>query len=150
MLDTYTARFWKFYTDALAAASHSKDPSTKVGAVVLGMGHEIRSTGWNGAARGSKADEDERYQDRAQKLKWVVHAEANAIANAARSGTSLLGGVMVVTHAPCLSCANLIVQAGILQVIAPRPEPAFAQRWAEDMAMTERLFDECGVRLVLV
>lgn len=150
MLTKYEAGYWKFYTDAQAAASHSKDPSTKVGAVVLGPGHEVRSSGWNGAPRRSTADEDERWQDREQKLKWVVHAEANAIANAARSGAALNTCAMVVTHAPCLGCAKLIVQAGIILVMAPQPEPAFAERWAEDMAMTRRLFAECGVQMVLV
>lgn len=47
-----------------------------------------------------------------------VHAEANAIAWAARRGTPLLGATLYATHTPCLSCAKLIIAAGITEVHA--------------------------------
>lgn len=50
-----------------------------------------------------------------------VHAEANAIAFAARSGVELEGAEMVVTHQPCLSCAQLTINAGIKSVIFSEP-----------------------------
>ena len=46
----------------------------------------------------------------------AVHAEANAIAYAAREGVTLDSSEMFTTHAPCLSCAQLIINAGILRV----------------------------------
>lgn len=45
-----------------------------------------------------------------------VHAEANAIAWAARRGTSLEGAQLYTTHTPCLSCAKLIIACGITEV----------------------------------
>lgn len=140
-------KYRRFLPIAQAIALMSKDTSTKVGAVVLGPDFEIRSTGWNGAPRGSRADEDER-TERPEKYQWVTHAEMNAIAQAARVGTPLLGCSMVVTHAPCMICARLIVQAGIQAVYTPQPTPEFSERWGEDLARSMRLFAECGVRLV--
>lgn len=146
----YIQKFWDYMPVAEAFAAKSKDPSTKVGAIVLGPGHEVRSSGWNGAPRRCGADTDERYQSREEKLFWVTHAEANAIANAARSGVSLANCVMVVTHAPCMSCAKLIVQSGIMMVISRAPDEAFAARWKDDMDRAAALFLECGVSLVLM
>lgn len=147
---TYTmnpevAKLMKFMPIAKAYAALSKDPSTKVGALVLGPGFEVRSSGWNGAPRGCAADEDERWHTREEKLFWVAHAEANAISNAARSGAALDGCKLVVTHAPCMSCAKLIVQAGISMVVCPAPETDFMQRWKADLDRTTDLFRECGV-----
>lgn len=141
-------KYKRFMPIARAFAAMSKDPSTKVGCVVLGTGSfEVRASGWNGAVRGCKADEDTRFQTRETRLAWACHAEANAIANAARTGTPLMGSTMVVTHLPCSSCAKLIVQAAISCVICPKPEPEFAARWAEDIAVTRAMFRECGVCL---
>lgn len=143
-------RYWRFLDVAKALANKSKDQSTKVGALILDSDLDIRSTGWNGAPRGSMADTDQRFEDRAEKLHWVAHAEANAITNAARRGHGVMGCAMVVTHAPCMGCAKLIVQSGIYLVMAPRPDAAFEARWKEDMARAQLLFNECGVRQVLV
>lgn len=139
-------RYARFMPVAEALAQMSKDQSTKVGALILGSGREILSAGWNGAPRGSSADEDERKQ-RPEKYQWFSHAEMNAVAQAARAGTKIEGGVLVVTHAPCMICARLIVQAGISKVVTRAPTAEFAQRWAEDLGRAERLFKECGVTL---
>lgn len=53
-------KFVRFLPIADAFAAMSKYPRTKVGALVLGPRFEVRSTGWNGAPRGSRADEDDR------------------------------------------------------------------------------------------
>ena len=66
----------------------SKDPSTKVGCVVVGEDREIRSTGFNGFPRGID-DDDERLMDREKKYPLICHAEENAIMHAARIGVSL-------------------------------------------------------------
>jgi len=138
----------RFLCVAEALATLSKDPSTKVGALIFGPGYEIRSQGWNGAPRGSKADTDHRFQDRDEKLFWVAHAEMNAITNAARTGTPTEGCALLATHFPCIRCAVSIVQAGITEVICPEPEGGFAERWAADIKRTKELFYECGIRLV--
>ena len=56
----------------------SKDPSTKVGCVVVGEDREIRSTGFNGFPRGIN-DDEERLTDREKKYPLICHAEENAI-----------------------------------------------------------------------
>ena len=56
----------------------SKDPSTKVGCIIVGEDREIRSTGFNGFPRGIE-DSEERLNDRTQKYPLICHAEENAI-----------------------------------------------------------------------
>ena len=130
-------------------ARRSKDPSSKVGAVILDANLSVRAQGWNGAARGVKADEDCRFT-RPEKYKWAVHAEQNAIANAARVGIPLDGCTMVVTHPPCMVCAKLIVQVGIKKVITFAPADDFAERWHGDLVRTRLLFSEAGVTVFYV
>lgn len=138
-------RYTRFMPIAQALANtFSKDQSLKVGALVLDASMDIRSTGWNGAARGCKADEDDRTKVRPEKYFWMVHAEANAVYNAARNGRSLLGCTMVVTATPCMNCANAIVQAGIAHVIA-KANPDYSSRWAADVERTLKLFEECSI-----
>ena len=71
-------------------AEMSKDPNTRVGAVIVGPDREIRATGFNGFPR-RICDDPVRLQDRETKLQLVVHAECNAICAAARVGVPLLG-----------------------------------------------------------
>jgi len=141
-------KYRRFLPVALAFAAMSKDASTKVGAVILGPSFEVRSSGWNGAPRGSKADEDQRSKTREEKLYWTAHAEANAIVNAARVGTPLEGSTLVCTHIPCMACAKLIVQAGIKSVYTPKPSGEFAPRWREEFERSRALFLECGVSMI--
>lgn len=131
---------------ARAYAKFSKDQSTKVGAVIVGTKGETRAQGYNGAPRGSRADEDERGTTRPEKYYWFSHAELNAITNAARVGTPLEGSTIVITHPPCMDCARAIVQAGIVEVIAAIPSDEFCERWKEHGWRAIQLFDECGVR----
>ena len=133
---------------AYATARLSKDPSTQVGAVIIGPSNEVRSLGYNGAPRGCGADDadDVRGTTRPEKYFWFSHAELNAITNAARVGTPLHGSRILVTHPPCMDCARAIVQAGIVEVITVRPSLDFAIRWDEHISRTLRLFEECGVK----
>lgn len=124
----------------------SKD-TTKVGAVILGPDNEGGPWGYNGAPRGSKADEDER-KERPEKYWWMEHAERNAIYAAARTGFATKGCTIVVTHLPCMDCARAIVQAGIIKVVAA--EGLLSPVWVEHGARVERLFLETGVEFVKV
>ena len=135
----------KYMEIAYAVSKLSKDPSTQVGALVLGASGEVRSLGYNGAPRGCRADEDERFLTRPEKYFWSSHAELNAITNAARVGTPLEGSSIIVTHPPCMDCARAIVQAGIKAVYCPKPNIEFRDRWHEHMVRTNALFKECGV-----
>jgi dCMP deaminase len=131
---------------AEATARLSKDPSTQVGALVIGPGGEIRSSGWNGFPRGVN-DDPFRYADRPTKYQFICHAEANAIANAARAGVSLDGCSLLVTALhPCNTCAQLAIQAGIRTVYAPAPDPHNVT-WAESFGAAAVMFAEAGVRV---
>lgn len=134
----------KYLNLAGAVSVFSKDTSTSVGALIVGPAGEVRGTGYNGAPRGSKADEDTR-QQRPEKYMWYEHAERNSIYNAARCGTPTDGCTMIITHPPCMDCARAIVQAGIKEVIWNVPNPEFEARWLEHKGRVTFLFDECGV-----
>jgi dCMP deaminase len=111
-----------YYIDiAKAVACMSKDPRTKVGAVVVGAAGEIRSTGYNGQARGLDDGLLHR-QSYPTKALYFAHAEENAIVNAARVGVPLQGSSIVATKAPCCTCMRMIINAGIVAVYAPAPE----------------------------
>lgn len=105
-----------FMNVAYTIAQKSKDPSTKVGCVIVGPDNEPRSFGWNGFSRGVN-DLPERMV-RPDKYEWTIHAEANSVANAARVGISLNGCKAYVTHFCCSSCADMLIQSGICEVIA--------------------------------
>ena len=121
----------------------SKDPSTKVGCVVVGEDREIRSTGFNGFPRGI-SDDNERLTDRIQKYPLICHAEENAIMHAARIGVSLKGSTAFVTWPPCSRCARSLIQAGIQEVVYPSPEE-IPERWLEDFTISNGMLEEAGV-----
>lgn len=137
----------KYLEIAYATAKLSKDASTQVGAIIIGPSQEIRSLGYNGAPRGCAADEDQRGLERPEKYFWFSHAELNAITNAARVGTPLLGSTIIVTHFPCMDCARAIVQAGIVKVIVPLLVTDYYVRWKEHVDRAIQLFIECGVEI---
>jgi dCMP deaminase len=133
---------WDRYFMGLAqhVCSKSKDPSTKVGAVVVRPDLTVAAMGYNGFPRGV-LDLPERYTDRPTKYSMVVHAEANAIVSAK---SDLTNCKIYCTMFPCQECAKLIIQAGITEVIGP---PAMdCQRWEESMKVSTTMFREAGVR----
>lgn len=120
----------------------SKDPSSKVGAVIVDSNRRIVSTGYNGFPRGV-VDSNERLENRDIKYRMVLHAEENAIMFAKQNlqGCSLY----VTTMPPCSHCAALIIQSGIKHVYAPKSD--IPDRWAESVAITKQMFSESGVTL---
>ena len=133
----------------LHLASHisdwSKDPSTKVGCVVVGADREIRSTGFNGFPRGIE-DTSERLEDRNQKYPLICHAEENAIMHAARVGVSLKGCVAYVTWPPCTRCARSLLQAGVIEVVFPENIDV-PERWVADFDMSMSMMTEAGLEV---
>jgi len=115
-----------FLKIARAIAEQSKDPSTKVGAVIVSSDKQIISTGYNGFPV-NVDDTPERYKDRPTKLKMVVHAEANAICQAAKHGHHIDGCAIFCTLVPCIGCAKLIIQSGIKAVYFPAYQPKSTQ-----------------------
>lgn len=136
----------KYYPIAQAVAGLSKDPNTKVGALIIDKRGSIRSVGYNGFPRGVN-DDQSRYNDRDTKLKLIAHAEANAIANAASTGTQIQGCSIVVTKFPCCECAKMIINSGILHVFGPNW--SVYDQWAESNKYSQLMLIEAGVTLEL-
>lgn len=138
---------------ALAHAAMSKDPSTKVGAVIVGPDREIISAGFNGFPRGI-LDSDERLNDRDTKMRLVVHGEMNAILAAARRGIALKGCVMYVAATdksgmvwggpPCTRCTVETIQSGIGEIVS-YPIKSAPSRWHDDLQYARALLIEAGI-----
>jgi dCMP deaminase len=97
---------------ALVTSELSKDPSTKVGAVVVTPDNRQCSLGYNGFADGIE-DLEERWNNRPVKYEFVIHAEENAILN---SPFDTKGCTLFCTHRCCHKCMARIVRSGIKKV----------------------------------
>lgn len=129
----------------------SKDPSSKFSAVIVDSNNAIVSSGFNGFPRGV-VDSEERYNNREVKYRFVVHAEANAITNAARIGAKLDGCRIYVDTYPCSSCCKLIIQSGIREIVLNgdselHNDEGFKRRWAEDIETTLTMCKESSVNI---
>ena len=140
--DAWAARFMGL---AAHIAAWSEDRDFHVGAVIVGPGHEVRASGYNGLPRGVSATDDRRF-DRAsgEKFFWIEHAERNAVYNAARSGAAVAGCTIYVTRFPCADCARAIIQSGICRVVCP-PRPEHDGALDHSFAVAEILLSEAGV-----
>lgn len=123
----------------------SKCPDTKVGCVIVGPDNEVRAVGYNGFPRGVRDDGADRYA-RPTKYRWTEHAERNAIYVAARTGITIHNCRMYLPWFPCIDCSRGIVQAGLSELIAFRPDLAHPV-WGEDFRLATALFEEAGVRV---
>ena len=135
----------RFLKLATHISEWSKDPSTKVGCVVVGPDREIRSTGFNGFPRGIQ-DSDDRLTNRDLKYPLICHAEENAIMHAARIGLALKGCTAYVTWPPCTRCARSLIQAGVSEIVIPSGLE-IPDRWRDDFEMSMGLLREAGVRI---
>jgi dCMP deaminase len=132
-------------------ATRSKD-STGVGAIIVGLDKEIRSTGYNGFPRGINDEPPERHE-RPMKYYLTPHAEMNAITNAARVGTPIKGCVMYVANrVPCATCMGMIVNAGIVCVVVDTLQPSKrkAADWEAQHEATVIMMEESDVVVRLV
>ena len=118
----------------------------QVGALVV-KDKRIIATGYNGAPAGCKhcsevgclRDELKVPSGERHELCRGIHAEQNAIVQAAYSGTSLKNSTLYVTCQPCVLCAKMIINSGIQMVI-------FKGDYPDEMAM--ELFKESGIRII--
>lgn len=132
---------------------YSKDTSTKVGALILGLDNEPLSWGYNGFPRGVTDDpflHPERHDRTREKYLWAEHAERNAIYSAARSGHKLVGSRIYVSSLPtCIDCARAIIQSGITEVYVEAK--ALTQgRWLENWELASKMYAEAGVRVITI
>jgi dCMP deaminase len=136
----------RYFNIAKETASWSKDPSRKIGAVIIGEKGQIQSQGYNGFPRGV-VDSEERYNDRPTKYKFVVHAEANAIYNALHNGSDVNNSTIYVTGLPvCHECAKGIIQSGISKVVYDTPILK-EDSWSESCNIALEMFKESGVEV---
>ena len=120
-----------------------------VGAVIVQDKHII-ATGYNGAPRGLAHCADlggclreqmgvpsgERHE-----LCRALHAEQNAIIQAATLGNSIEGSAIYVTHQPCSICAKMIINAGIDRIVVKEGYP-------DEMAV--QILEEAGKRIIMM
>lgn len=128
-------------------AGWSKDPSTKVGCVIVDRANRVISVGFNGLPAGI-ADTEERLTNRALKYRLTLHAEQNALLFA-RAGVV---GCTCYTWpiAPCAHCSVSLAQSGIARVVAPVATGDHEVRWGMDLLLAAEVLAESGVGLVLV
>lgn len=103
---------------ALAIADRGTCSRAKVGAIITRNGRPI-SSGYNGAP--SMVDHCVHLPGNTTGCELAVHAEANAIAFAARYGVATEHAALYCTHEPCFNCAKLIINAGIREVYYLEP-----------------------------
>lgn len=99
---------------ASVIAENSPDETTKVGCIIVNEYCDTLATGYNGFIRGAK---DEKLpQTRPEKYNFFIHAEANAILQAAARGTALRNSICFCTLSPCSACMRMLWQVGIKEI----------------------------------
>lgn len=139
-------RLWdkRYLKIAEEISKWSKDPSTKVGAVIVGDKQQILSQGYNGFPRDFK-DSLERLENRETKYKYTIHAEANAIYNALYNGTSVVDSTIYVHGLPvCIECAKAIIQSGIKRVVY---DSLPKENWKQSNEDALNLFKEANIEV---
>ena len=144
-MDKWDARFMEL-AEVISGWASCYQPNRKIGAVIV-KNKRIMTTGYNGAPAGLKTCK-ERGECLRRKLGiasgtraevcYAIHAEQNAIIQAAKLGVSIDGATLYCTHQPCSVCARMIINAGIRRVVYQEGYPD---------AFTLELFDEAGILL---
>ena len=132
-----------------AEAQLSKDPGRKICAAAFDKYLNRLASGWNGLPR-KVEDQALRYEKPLKEL-FVVHAEANLVASAARLGISLQGSrVLLTEYQPCANCAGLLAQAGVSEVwypVTPTSGEPVSAKWLRNFDIARTIFQEAGVLL---
>lgn len=137
----------KLISIAKSYAQLSKD-SVKVGAILCDEEGGILSAGFNGFPRGV-ADLQERYDDADTRDRLIVHAEVNALLQAARTGASTQGSTLVVWgRTVCAECAKAAVQAGVVKILMPKIQPEQSLKWTMHRQWTRLITAEASVELI--
>ena len=138
---------WDQYFMGIAklSAMRSKDPSTQVGACIVGNDKRILSIGYNGTPNGYEDDLfpwDREGKPLDTKYLYVCHAEMNAILNYRGNRKELENATVYVDLFPCNECAKIIIQSGIKEVVY------LCDKYAEtdSVIASKKLFDTCGVK----
>ena len=119
-----------FLNIAEVVATRSTCLRRKIGAVLV-KDKRIISTGYNGAPSGAAhcldigciRDRKKIESGTMHEMCRAVHAEQNAVIQAALHGVSTRGATLYCTHQPCVICAKILINAGIVRVVFSRPYP---------------------------
>lgn len=110
-----------FMLSAVVTSARSKDPSSQVGACIVGADNRILSLGYNGSPNSWDDNEfpwqreNENYNY--TKYPYVIHAEMNALLNYKGDNKDLNGATVYVTLFPCSNCAKFLAQAGVKKIV---------------------------------
>ncbi len=144
-MDKWDQRFMEL-TEQVATWSSCYNSNRQVGAVIV-KNKRILTTGYNGAPQGVVSCKERGECLRIKlgiqsgtrhELCYAVHAEQNAIIQAARLGIVLEGATLYCTHQPCVICAKMIINAGITRIV-------YKQGYPDEFAM--KLLDGSGVKV---
>ena len=125
-----------FIEVAKVISKRSKDPRTKVGAVLV-KNNCIIGTGYNGDPRNFKYEFN---WETEEKYDYVIHAEMNAIANACYNGCEVKDSEIYVTLSPCNKCILLLTQFGVKRVY-------FLEKY-KDFELTRKIAENAGIILI--
>lgn len=145
-MDKWDKRFMEL-AELVAGWSSCYQENRHIGAVIV-RDKRILTTGYNGAPQGVVSCRDRGECLRRtmnipsgtrQEICYAVHAEQNAIAQAAKQGIAVEGATLYCTHQPCVICAKMIINSGIKRVV-------YRYGYPDDFSM--KLFEESGVSVV--
>ncbi|MBO5772698.1 MAG: dCMP deaminase family protein [Clostridia bacterium] len=151
-MNKWDKRFMEM-ADTVGTWSSCYKDDRHVGAVIV-KNNRVLTTGYNGAPAGIKSCTEKGVCLRQQlgiasgtrhELCYAVHAEQNAIIQAARLGISLEGATLYVTHQPCVICARMIINSGISRIVFRHgyPDQFAKQLFDETDIVLERYADIC-------
>jgi dCMP deaminase len=117
-MSTQDRATWDLYFMRIAqeVSTRSTCDRKHVGAVIV-RDKNILATGYNGSIRGLGHCDDEGHMLEDGHCVRTIHAEANAIIQAAKHGTAIDGGTVYVTASPCWGCFKMIANAGLLKIV---------------------------------
>lgn len=139
-------RYDKIYlTVAHVFSQLSFDDEIKVGSIIVRNG-QVLSQGFNGMPTGMC--NHTRHSDGITRPE-VIHSEANALMKLAKTGGSSEGATIYTTHSPCMECAKLILQAGIIRVVYDEMYDSYALQFLKERGLdvkTYRSGDQVPIR----
>lgn len=133
-------------------SSWSRDPSTKVGSVLISYKKRssgtVVSLGYNGFAAGV-IDTDDRYNDRPTKYSLVVHAEVNSCITAGHRARGCTLYIYPSFNLPpiCQDCCKVAITSGVSRIVGYvlDEEDDRARRWKDSIAVSKLMCDEAGI-----
>lgn len=147
-MDKWDSRFMEM-AHVIAGWTSCYRPGRSIGCVIV-KDKRIMTTGYNGAPAGLKTcrERGECMRDRLgiqsgtrAELCYAIHAEQNAIIQAATLGQSIEGATIYITHQPCIICAKMIINAGIRRIVVKEGYPD---------EMSVGILQEAGLKIVML